>query len=86
MGYSPRGRKESDTTERLPFLSLQSLSHVRLFRDPPGPQPTGLAPLSMGFSKHEYWSGVPLPSPDGLPFLNEDIYIFPGKYTRILEL
>ena len=21
------------------------------------------APLSMGFSKQEYWSGVPLPSP-----------------------
>ena len=24
------------------------------------------APLSMGFSRQEYWSGVPLPSPDGL--------------------
>ena len=44
------------------------------------------APLSMGFSKHEYWSGVPFPSPGGLPLLNEDIYIFPGKYTTILEL
>ena len=22
------------------------------------------APLSMGFSRQEYWSGVPLPSPD----------------------
>ena len=23
------------------------------------------APLSMGFSRQEYWSGVPLPSPHG---------------------
>ena len=25
------------------------------------------APLSMGFSKQEYWSGLPLPSPGHLP-------------------
>ena len=25
------------------------------------------APLSMGFSRREYWSGVPLPSPISLP-------------------
>jgi len=25
------------------------------------------APLSMGFSKQEYWSGLPLPSPGDLP-------------------
>ena len=25
------------------------------------------APPSMGFSRQEYWSGVPLPSPNGLP-------------------
>ena len=25
------------------------------------------APLSMGFSKQEYWSGVPYPSPGELP-------------------
>ena len=25
------------------------------------------APLSMGFSRQEYWSGLPLPSPGGLP-------------------
>ena len=25
------------------------------------------APLSMGFSKQEYWSGVPFPSPGHLP-------------------
>ena len=25
------------------------------------------APLSMGFSRHEYWSGLPFPSPGHLP-------------------
>ena len=25
------------------------------------------APLSMGFSRQEYWSGLPCPSPGGLP-------------------
>ena len=25
------------------------------------------APLSMGFSRQEYWSGYPFPSPGGLP-------------------
>ena len=24
-------------------------------------------PLSMGFSRHEYWSGLPFPSPGDLP-------------------
>ena len=27
------------------------------------------APLSMGFSRQEYWSGVPLPSPNGISAL-----------------
>ena len=27
------------------------------------------APLSMGFSRQEYWSGLPFPSPGGLPGL-----------------
>ena len=27
------------------------------------------APLSMGFSRQEYWSGLPFPSPGGLPNL-----------------
>ena len=44
------------------------------------------APLSMGFSRQEYWSGLPLPSledlPDpgiepGSPALQEDSYWFP---------
>ena len=27
------------------------------------------APLSMGFSRHEYWSGLPFPFPEDLPNL-----------------
>ena len=44
---------------------LTSFSHVRLFAT--------LwtiacqAPLSMGFSRHEYWSGLPCPPPGDLP-------------------
>ena len=37
-----------------------SLSHVRLFATPW--TVAYQAPWSMGFSRHEYWSGLPLPS------------------------
>ena len=33
------------------------------------------APLSMGFSRQEYWSGLPFPSPEDLP----DLGIEPGS-------
>ena len=41
---------------------MKLLSHVRLFA---APWIVGAyyAPLSMGFSRQEYWSGVPVPSP-----------------------
>ena len=39
----------------------KSLSHVWLFATPW--TAANQAPLSMGFSRQEYWSGVPLPSP-----------------------
>ena len=42
-------------------LKVKSLSHVRLFATPWSA--AYQAPLSMGFSRQEYWSGVPLPSP-----------------------
>ena len=29
--------------------------------------PPGQAPLSIGFSRQEYWNRVPLPSPGGFP-------------------
>ena len=46
-------------------LSLYSLSHVWLFATP-CPRPYQVPP-SMGFSRQEYWSGLPFPSPEDLP-------------------
>ena len=46
-------------------VKVKSLSRVRLFATP-----WTLAhqvPPSMGFSRQEYWSGLPLPSPGDLP-------------------
>ena len=42
-----------------------SLSHVWLFATPW--TVARQAPLSMGFSRQEYWSGLPFPSPGDLP-------------------
>ena len=43
----------------------QSLSRVQLFATPR--TAARQAPLSMGFSRQEYWSGLPFPSPGHLP-------------------
>ena len=42
-------------------VKVKSLSHIRLFVTPLSA--AYQAPPSMGFSRQEYWSGVPLPSP-----------------------
>ena len=44
---------------------MKSLSRVRLFATPW--TVAHQAPLSMGFSRQEYWSGLPFPSPGDLP-------------------
>ena len=45
----------------LQCMKVKSLSHVRLLATP---WTTAYqAPLSMGFSRQEYWSGLPLPQP-----------------------
>ena len=50
----------------LQFLLLFShLSHVQLFGTPW--TVAHQAPLSLGFSRQEYWSGLPFPSPGDLP-------------------
>ena len=41
---------------------MNSLSYVRLFVTV-----AYHAPPSMGFSRQEYWSGLPFPSPEDLP-------------------
>ena len=54
-------------------VKLKSLSRVRLFATPWSV--AYQAPLSMGFSRQEYWSGLPFPSPGDLP----DSGIEPGS-------
>ena len=44
---------------------LSSLSRVQLFVTPW--TVANQAPPSMGFSRQEYWSGLPFPSPGDLP-------------------
>ena len=44
-------------------VKVKSLSHVRFLATPW--TAAHQAPLSMGFSRQEYWSGLPFPSPHG---------------------
>ena len=46
-------------------VKVKSLSRVRLLATPW--TAAHQAPPSMGFSRQEYWSGVPLPSPRSMP-------------------
>ena len=46
-------------------VCVKSLSHVQLFATPW--TIAHQTPLSMGFSRQEYWSGLPFPSPGDLP-------------------
>ena len=46
----------------------QLLNHVGLFVTPW--TAAHQAPLSMGLSRKEYWSGLPFPSPGDLPKVN----------------
>ena len=65
-GY-PWGCRNSEISSFFPFLSpacvLSCFSHVRLLVILWACQ----APLSMGFSRQEYWSELPWPSPTDLP-------------------
>ena len=57
-------------------MNVSSLSCVRLFVTPR--TVAYKAPPSMGFSKQEYWSGLPFPSPGDL----SDPGIEPGLKTQ----
>ena len=46
-------------------VAVEFLSRVQFFVTPWTVAPQ--APLSMGFSRQEYWSGLPFPSPGDLP-------------------
>ena len=58
--------KENEISENAGgFMSCVSLSCVEPFGIPR--TVAYQAPLSMGFSRQEYWSGLPFPSPGDLP-------------------
>ena len=68
-------------------MKVKSLSRVQLFATPW----TGAyqAPPSMGFSRQEYWSGVPSPSPDHIitiPKKKSKQFINIIKYSSCLSL
>ena len=52
------------TPERMKKVKVKSLNLVRLFATPWTVAHQAL--LSMGFSRREYWSGLPFPSPEDL--------------------
>ena len=47
------------------LVNVKSLSRARLFATPG--TVAYQAPLPMGFSRQEYWNGLPFPSPGDLP-------------------
>ena len=47
------------------YVKVKSLSHVQLLVTPW--TVSYQAPPSVGFSRQEYWSGLPFPSPGDLP-------------------
>ena len=57
-------------------VKVKLLSHVRLLATPW--TAAYQAPLSVGFSRQEYWSGLPLPTPNSL-LLNHKPIAFPHK-------
>ena len=62
-------------------MKVKSLSRVRLFMTPWSA--AYQAPPSMGFSRQEHWSGVPLPSPDqGLGLCKSEILAHESEFCR----
>ena len=59
-------------------MKVKSLSRVRLFATPWFA--AYQAPPSMGFSRQEYWSGVPLPSP-----IYEILVFKLSKYNLLID-
>ena len=66
------------------LLLLSRFSHVLLCATPQ--TAVYQAPPSMGFSRQEYWSGLPLPSPlDTGPPAKSPAYLFLSPVTYILS-
>ena len=61
----PKTTRGLVTYESEKKVKVKSLSPVQLFATPW--TVAHQAPPSMGFSRQEYWSGMPFPSPGDLP-------------------
>ena len=63
-------------------VNVKSLSRVQLLATPW--TAAYQAPPSMGFSRQEYWSGVPLPSPDYISstYYNDSIIFYYNYYIH----
>ena len=64
-------------------VKVKLLSRVRLVATPW--TEAYQAPLSMGFSRREYWSGVPLPSPVGLSYMAFIRFRLSSLYANFLD-
>ena len=60
-----KGLNEQRDISSVRVVVIQLLSHVQLFETPW--MVAHQAPLSMEFSRQEYWSGLPFPPPGDLP-------------------
>ena len=60
------------------LVVVQLLSHVQLFATPW--TAVHQAPLSVEFSRQEYWSGLPFPSP------GETLYLFFNQLWPVIPL
>ena len=70
MPITEQGSRGRNYKRQISFLfwigvSMCTLSHVQFFATPW--TVAHQASLSMGFSKQEYWRGLPFPSPGDLP-------------------
>ena len=62
--------------KELLLLLLSHFSRIRLCATPQ--TAAHQAPLSLGFSRQEHWSGLPLPSPDKELHRNVNVYRLPA--------
>ena len=65
ISCSPRDSQEFCPTPQFKSINSSALSRVQTFVTPW--TVARQTPLSMGFSRQEYWSGLPCPSPGDLP-------------------
>ena len=71
MSFSLSPHTHIQTHTVIVVVAIESLSHVQVFCDPMdcghGGTAAHQAPLSLGFPRREYWSGLPFPSLEYIP-------------------